>query len=224
MRERHERVLAEMAEAGMVVVRRLSAAMEAAEDLPTQVQIGLAYHRVSRAVRQTIALEFRLAQGVDRAARDPVTPRPTTSAPNTPPRPRTESASWNEYERDDSDEALEALDVLLDADGADPEEIHAAVETCITRIRQDLDVTLPTASKPRLSSPAGGGGPPDGWWRGNGSSSACPIGPLHPAAQGPPPPTGEEIRGLNPIARRSALLSGAATFPRPPPNLRLSPT
>jgi hypothetical protein len=51
MRERHGRVLAELAEVGMVMVRRLGEAMLQVADIQVQAQIGLAFHRVSRAVR-----------------------------------------------------------------------------------------------------------------------------------------------------------------------------
>ncbi|MBU1514454.1 MAG: hypothetical protein KKE02_21160 [Alphaproteobacteria bacterium] len=118
MGERHGRVLAELAETGMVMVRRLSAAMLATDDVQTQAQLGLAYHRVSRAVRQTIALEFRLSQD---ARRDVAPVRPTPPAepkPAAPPRVRAERTGWAEYERDDSNEAFDDLD-------ADPVLIHA---------------------------------------------------------------------------------------------------
>lgn len=223
MRERHERVLAEMAEAGMVMVRALSAAMEAAEDLSAQVQVGLAYHRVSRAVRQTIALEFRLAQAADRAAREPAAPRPAaTPAPAPEPRPSPERGDWYEYERAEADEALEDLDVLLEVDDADPEAVHAAVESCIVRIRHDLDPARPTLRR-SISSPVGGGGPREAGWRGTGSSSARPADSLHHLAGGPPRPAGKETwsRGVQPRSR-SGLLGGAAALPRPPDPRRSS--
>lgn len=48
MGERHGRVLAELAEVGMTMVRRLSEAMLQARDPQTQAQLGLAFHRASR--------------------------------------------------------------------------------------------------------------------------------------------------------------------------------
>jgi len=235
MRERHGRVLAELAESGMVMVRRLSEAMLRTDDVQTQAQLGLAYHRVSRAVRQTMALEFRLMQEPRREERAALarTPPPETR----PPRPPTERTGWNEYESDDSDEALDELDALLDAEDVDLDDVHDAVETCIANIRRDLDAdralveTGPPGAPPpgRLSSPVGGGGPPEGRWRGNTPAAVTsPAGPLHHAAHGPPPPTGEERRGLNATlesrlaldsgGRRSALMgSGAPMRPLAPP-------
>ncbi|MBU1375491.1 MAG: hypothetical protein KKE02_08145 [Alphaproteobacteria bacterium] len=159
MGERHGRVLAELAETGMVMVRRLSAAMLATDDVQTQAQLGLAYHRVSRAVRQTIALEFRLSQDArreDRPAPSRPTPPSEAAAPS-PPRPQAERVGWNEYERDDSYEALEDLDVLLDAEDLDLDAVHEAVETCIARIRHDLDAEpMPGAGVTVLARPSPG--------------------------------------------------------------------
>jgi len=135
MRERHGRVLAELAEAGMVMVRRLGEAMARTEDVQTQAQLGLAFHRVSRAVRQTLALEFRLMQEARREDREPAPAR----APPPEPRPPVERTGWNEYESDDSNETLDALEDLLDAEDVDPDAVHEAVETCMDRIRRDLD-------------------------------------------------------------------------------------
>ncbi|WP_197424583.1 hypothetical protein, partial [Phenylobacterium sp. CCH12-B4] len=99
-----------------------------------------------------------------------------------------ERTGWDEYESSDSDEALDALDEVLDAEDLDLEAVHEAVETCIVRIRHDLDIELPEA---RISSPARGGGPAEGRWRGSEPTAAPPAG------------------------RRSALL-GAAAIPGPP--------
>jgi len=196
MRERHGRVLAELAEAGMLMVRRLSQAMERTEDVQTQVQLGLAYHRVSRAVRQTMALEFRLAQEARREDRGAVAPgRPPRPTPATAEperaassRPPAERIGWSEHERNDSDEALDALDELLEAEELDIEAVHDAVEASMARIRRDIaaDPLLVKAGVLEIDGPA---------------SAPAQTGSL-------PPP-------LSPRNRRSELL-GAAAFTRPP--------
>lgn len=136
MCERHGRVLAELAEAGLAMVRRLSQAMEQADDAQTLAHVGLAFHRVSRAVRQTMALEFRL---VREARREPVVPSPRPTQPTpTSPRERPERADWNEYERRDTDEALDGIDALLEGDDLDAETLHDALEAAISGIRRDI--------------------------------------------------------------------------------------
>jgi hypothetical protein len=152
MRERHGRVLAELAEAGMAMVRRLGEAMARTEDVQTQAQLGLAFHRVSRAVRQTMALEFRLMQ---EARREELAAAPARSPPPEPrpPRPPTERIGWDEYESDNSDEALDALDVLLEDEDFDLDAVHGAVETCVARIRRDIDADAALAQA--ATAPAG---------------------------------------------------------------------
>lgn len=184
MRERHGRVLAELAEAGMAMVRRLSETMARTDDVQTQAQLGLAFHRVSRAVRQTMALEFRLAQDARREDSGAVAPAPTKPPPKpelaaaaTPepasPRAPAERTGWSEYESDDADEALDALDALLEAEDFDLDAAHEAVEVCIARIRQDIaagpalakaDVPESAATAPARVRPGGaltGPGPND---------------------------------------------------------------
>ena len=132
MEARHGRMLAELAEAGMGVARRLSGALADAEDVQELVQLGEAFHSVSRSIRQTIALEFKLRH----APRKPAQPRPEPKPATAPPPERPDAPEriyWNEYERCDWDEPLEAL---LDAD--DREAINEAVETSIARIRRNL--------------------------------------------------------------------------------------
>lgn len=191
MQERHGRVLAELAEVGMVMVRRLSEAMVRTEDVQIQAQIGLAFHRVSRAVRQTMALEFRLAQEAGRedvVRRTPSpTPATTTSRAPTPPRPTAERVGWNEYERSDSDEALDALDALLNAEDLDVNAVHEAVEATMTRLRRDLAAD-PLLVKAGVLSPD--------------TPGSALIGAKHPPA------------GQQPRNRRSELM-GAASFARP---------
>ncbi|MDP3175075.1 MAG: hypothetical protein Q8M88_11645 [Phenylobacterium sp.] len=191
MRERHGRVLAELAEVGMAMVRRLSEAMLRTQDVRTEAQIGLAFHRVSRAVRQTLALEFRLAEAARREALAPSpTPRPTATPP-APYQPRIspERVGWNEYERPDSDEALDALDELLEAEDLDVDAVHEAVDASMARLRQDIaaDALLVKAGV------------------------LAPDDPESALTYADRPPTTPQRRN-----RRSELF-GAASFPRLPP-------
>ncbi len=190
MRARHGRVLGELAETGMVMVRQLCDAMLATDDRQTQAQLGLAYHRVSRAVRQTVALEFRLFYERPREAR----PAPPPAPPKpTPPRPPAIRTGWDEYERDDSREKLEDLDDLLDAETLDMDLIHETVEACLDGIRRDLDIDLASIIRP----------------------AAPPKPPPTLAVHAWPPPMAQP----NPTSasRRSALLGAGASLRPPPP-------
>src|SRR5690349_3387401 len=70
MAERHGRVLAELSELGLGLARDLQARALAAEDVKTAADLGLAFHRIARSVRQTLALEARLERDRERAARE----------------------------------------------------------------------------------------------------------------------------------------------------------
>jgi hypothetical protein len=75
--ERHLRLLQELAEIGMDIARAVRAEAlardDAAEPTPSRFgkgDLGLVYSRVARAVRQTFALEARLAEGIEKARVD----------------------------------------------------------------------------------------------------------------------------------------------------------
>jgi hypothetical protein len=66
--ERRLRILQELAEIGMDLARAVRTRALAAKDPAAAVDLGLSFSRIARAVRQTLALEARLAE--ERDARD----------------------------------------------------------------------------------------------------------------------------------------------------------
>jgi hypothetical protein len=61
--ERHLALLAELADIGMDLAREVRRqALDASEDAPSAADLALTFSRVARAVRQTVALEARLAE------------------------------------------------------------------------------------------------------------------------------------------------------------------
>jgi len=132
MDARHGRMLAELAEAGMGAVRRLSDALHHADNTQDLVLLGEAFHKVSRSVRQTIALEFKLTH----APREPAPPKPEPKPAASPPAERgdrPERTDWHEYERADWDESLDAV-----LSAGDRDAINEAVDASIARIRGGL--------------------------------------------------------------------------------------
>ncbi|WP_068875971.1 MULTISPECIES: hypothetical protein [unclassified Phenylobacterium] len=130
MDARHGRMLAELAEAGMGAARRLSDALRRADNTQDLVLLSEAFHQVSRSVRQSIALEFKLR----RAPREPAAPKPEPKPAASPPPERSdwaERTDWQEYERADWGEPL-------DASLGDREAIDEAVDASIARIRRGL--------------------------------------------------------------------------------------
>jgi hypothetical protein len=62
--ERHLRMLAELAEIGMNLAREVSRqALDQSQDAPPAADLALTFSRIARAVRQTVALEAKLAEG-----------------------------------------------------------------------------------------------------------------------------------------------------------------
>jgi hypothetical protein len=132
MDARHDRMLAELAEAGMGVARRLSCALEDASDVQDLALLAEAFHTVSRSIRQTIALEFKLKHEPRQPAAPKPVPKPAASPP--PVRPeRPEQVYWNEYERADWSEPLDAALSSGDADA-----VNAAIEKSVARIQRGL--------------------------------------------------------------------------------------
>ena len=68
--QRQDRILAELSELGLALARDLQACALAADDVAMKSELGLAFQRVSRAVRQTLALEAKLERDRLRDARD----------------------------------------------------------------------------------------------------------------------------------------------------------
>jgi hypothetical protein len=136
MDARHGRMLADLAEAGMGVARRLSGALSDATDVHDVVALAEAFHSVSRSIRQTIALEFKLKH----EPRQPAAPKPDPApAPSPAPerRERSEQIYWNEHERADWNEPLDEALGSGDAEAINAA-IEAAIEQSVARIQRDL--------------------------------------------------------------------------------------
>jgi hypothetical protein len=73
-RERAEEILGELSELGLMLARDLATQARAAEDTGDKVALTAAFHKTSRAVRLTLALDFKLTRDAARdaaeAARD----------------------------------------------------------------------------------------------------------------------------------------------------------
>jgi hypothetical protein len=125
--------LDELCELGMGLVRRLSAAVEAAEDTPTLIALVDAHCDVARGVRQSIALQMRIASGSFAVQRARAEPDPDAEPEEREERgDRPERCDWNEYERPDWETPLRLTGDPAHDDAA----IQAAVETAVIKIRR----------------------------------------------------------------------------------------
>jgi len=126
-----EALLMELAQLGMGLARQLHQTALATTDAEPLLALTTAYCKVSRGVRQCLALRARFAAGTV------VTERKTRpeAAASTAPRPEIERADRNDRERPDWNERFEALDV---------ERTDGHLETCVARIGRDLTVVSRT--------------------------------------------------------------------------------
>jgi hypothetical protein len=139
MAERHGRVLTELAELGLGLARRLAARAEASQDDAAAEALALAFHRVSRSVRLTLALESRLAGERRQGLReDRVLTARAVEARKDQVRAALTRAVQAERETDDAERLLDELDERLDEDALFDRFLAGPVEACIARIRADL--------------------------------------------------------------------------------------
>ena len=141
MAERHTRVLARITELGLMLAEQTFDDAQAAETPAERIEAVKAFHTISRSVRQSVALEARLArqqaQDVRDAERTPAPPRKPGGADIsrriTAVREAVTRVIWHEAEdadyATDMEEALEedlALNCLNDSFCAEPLDDHIA--------------------------------------------------------------------------------------------------
>jgi hypothetical protein len=136
MAERQGRVLAELAELGLGLARRLAARAEAAETDAAAEGLALAFHRVSRSVRLTLALEVRLERERLQGARE--TCKDTARAAETRKEQVRYALGRAIPAESESEHLWDALEERLDEEALYDAFLEGPVETCIARLRADL--------------------------------------------------------------------------------------
>jgi phosphate-selective porin len=147
MMERHARGLAELTELGLSLARDLHACALAEPDPKTKAETALAFHRVSRSVRQSMALEARLKRDLARQDRE----GRAEAVQATETRVRTRRAQvgaamerliWTEAENDEEAERLvDELGEHLDEAALHPDFADDPVEVHVARLRADLGLS-----------------------------------------------------------------------------------
>jgi hypothetical protein len=159
MAERHGRVLTELAELGMAAVRTLAARLDAATSREDAEGLALAFHRLSRSVRLTLALESRLASERRQGMReDRILTERAVERRKDQVRALVARQAYDERETDDAERLLEDLEERLDDDALFEAFLQGPVEACIARIRHDLG--LAPADPANDAAPPRSTGPP----------------------------------------------------------------
>ena len=160
MAERHGRVLAELSELGLSLARELHGRALAAETPEAAADLALAFHRISRSVRQTLALEARLERDRTRHAREAQAEsgrqaQARVSRRKAQVRAAVERLIWTEAERDEDAERLsDAFDDLLEAESLSDGFADEPLDAQVARLCAELGL-------------AAGSAPHAGVWNGN---------------------------------------------------------
>jgi hypothetical protein len=150
MMARHSRLLARFAEQAASLAEDLHACGLAAETPEQKQALSLAFHRMGRTLRQTLALEARLRRDgkredrLDEARADKLA-KARLAARKDRVRGAVEALIWDEAEEDEQADYLRLLDGRLEyEDLADPEE---PLEALIQRIARELGLPSPLAGE-----------------------------------------------------------------------------
>lgn len=141
MQDRQGRLLGELAELGMAFARELKGKVGEVRSLEEAEGLSLAFHRIARTVRLTLALESRLAREageVARVRRNEVRRRCERRGP------QVRDALWPEIwaetdgNEDEAQALLNTLDELIAEDERSERLAEGPIEAAIARLRADL--------------------------------------------------------------------------------------
>lgn len=131
-------------QAGLELALQVQADAMAAQEADERARLAVAFHRISRGVRQTAALRMKLACDVTRVARDVSAEVVSldvarTSRRRASVRAEVQRLIWTEYGDDSDREDLTGdLDELLDIETQDEAFLDQPVEVLVARIAQVL--------------------------------------------------------------------------------------
>ena len=151
--ERHARILGDLADRGHSLACKLHDGAMAAEDPESCARIAAGFHQVARTVRQTLALEAKLERDAQRAQREVLRDEEhrrerAVSARKAQVRAKVERTAWDEADPDETHRLLDALDVLLAEDAADPAFLDRTIDAYIEDLRHDLGLGPDDETKP----------------------------------------------------------------------------
>jgi hypothetical protein len=157
--EQQDRALSELLELGMSAAREVHASLVAAEEARAICELSLAFNRVSRSVRQTIALQAKVVRDRRRDDRDEAVDarragEARVSRRKSQVKAAVERLIWTEAEDDEAERLIDDLDDLICEDALYDSFTEEPVEAHIARICADLGIAAP----PPEGAPAAGEG------------------------------------------------------------------
>ena len=183
MAERHGRVLAELAELGLSAARRMHEQVMAAETPQDAREATLALHRISRSVRQAVALEAKLERDRARQEREDRADavregEALVEKRKVQVRGAIERIVIDEDETLNAVRRLEDLDWRLDADAVQDAFLRDPIEVVIARLSAEIGIR-PAPDAAHAADPAR-------WRAADGDAPRPPSSPeLSPAQDRP---------------------------------------
>ena len=176
MVKRHAAVLEDLAALGLEIARDLKTRALQAKTAAEAEGLALAFHRVSRAVRLTLALEARLArEGLELGRQEDLRRAGQALARTRQVRAVVARDIWNETDGQDARVLIRELDAVLETDALFEDFLQGPVEACIARVREDLGLPANDPGEaPQVDTPpieaalveaAPPDPPPDDSWR-----------------------------------------------------------
>ena len=139
MAGRHGRVLSELTELGLSVARDLEARCRSAASREDAEGLALAFHRIARSVRLTLALEARLERDRRSGWRDErAHAAHRVQVRKAQVRAALARCVYTEREADEAEALLDEVEERLEDDALFDAFLEGPVEACIARIRKDL--------------------------------------------------------------------------------------
>ncbi|MFL5296374.1 MAG: hypothetical protein ACJ798_08335, partial [Phenylobacterium sp.] len=166
MSEAHEQALGRLADRMLKYACHLLDEGEASDDRAEKARLGEVAAKLGRGVRQTIALQSKLAREARGDARAEEGQRTADAGARLGRHQERvcfplRKLIWSEHERE-SDEAemlIESLDWLVDEESCDPAFLQTPIEVLVPRLARQLDLEWPdaTPTSPNAAALAGGG-------------------------------------------------------------------
>jgi len=157
------RILGELSELGLTLARDLHARALAAETVEDAQAAALAFHRISRSVRQSLALEAKLEREMAAEARTAVERARIERIAQVSDRQREVVRAmnrliWTEAEGDEDEAEMlgDDLGARLDEAALAPGFLEIPLETLVARLSADMGLTAEPAA---ASEPQGQGAP-----------------------------------------------------------------
>jgi hypothetical protein len=150
--ERRARMLQALGDGALSLAMNLHARAMATEGDAMAVELAGAFHKVSRSVRQSLALEAQFEREEARKAKEAedrarVDRARRVSTQSDQVRLRVERLIWNEADGKEAEALLADLDDLLELAAADADFLDLPVEILVARIAHDLQLAAQSAGE-----------------------------------------------------------------------------